>query len=240
MTTVTATMVGVTRLTLRHDEAAYLAGHLRRLATWEPEAAVRVRVAGSTLGIFGLPPLDCVSFVAVPLAIAEGAEDSAGGVGAVDEVVSAGRLRDVIGDVSPSSGGAPRTIRLPDSLGPVAGLAVLPPAGPWLPAERGIAGDVRPIVAEGVREFRECSEASPPPTAAALDALAQEVWSRPGWGGVPLRALHAANLLGMLPHDGLRIETATCEGWKRLLTPVGQVFVRSTGLPPRLSLAVLR
>jgi len=234
-------MAGVTQLTLRHDEAAYVAGHLRRLVSWEPEAAVRVRVAGSTLGIFGLPPLDCMSFVAVPLAADPSVPERAdANVGVVDTVVSAGRMRDVIGDVSGKGAGAHRTIRLPDSLGPVAGLAVLPPTGPWLPAERGIAGDVRPIVADGVREFRERNEALGQSTARVLDELAQELWSRPGWGGVPLRALHAANLLWMLPHDGLRIETATCEGWKRLLTPVGQVFVRSSGLPPKLSLAVLR
>jgi hypothetical protein len=237
-------MAGVTQLTLRHDEAAYVAGHLRRLVSWEPEAAVRVRVAGSTLGIFGLPPLDCMSFVAVPLAADSDAsivsERADANVETVDTVVSAGRMRDVIGDVSGKGAGAHRTIRLPDSLGPVAGLAVLPPTGPWLPAERGIAGDVRRIVADGVREFRERNEALGQSTARVLDELAQELWSRPGWGGVPLRALHAANLLGMLPHDGLRIETATCEGWKRLLTPVGQVFVRSSGLPPKLSLAVLR
>jgi len=51
-----------------------------------------------------------------------------------------------------------------------------------------------------------------------------------------MRALHAARLLGFLTHPGARIETATVSGWKRLVTPAGQVFVRSTAGPARLSL----
>jgi hypothetical protein len=53
-----------------------------------------------------------------------------------------------------------------------------------------------------------------------------------------MRALHAARLLGFLSHAGARIETATITGWKRLSTPSGQIFVRSSALPPKL--AVIR
>lgn len=220
----------MTSVTLGVDEAAYLAAYLRRLVQWDASAVVRVQVSGSSVGVFGAPPFDCISFVAVPIL---GSDRST----AVDEVVSAGRLRDVIGDVSSGSRRDARVVTLPDSVGPVASLAVLPPRGPWLPAERGIAGDVRPRVAAAVEEFRRRSEANPGP---AADLLAQEVWDKPGWGGLKMRAVHAASLLGLLPHDGLRVETATCEGWKRLSAPGGQIFVRTSSLPPRLSLAVSR
>ena len=181
----------MTQLSLRYDEAAYVAGFLRRLVTWNPRAAVRVRVSGSSLGVLGAPPFDCLSFVAVPLASVEGAD------GAVDDIVSAGRLR-------------------------------------------GIAGDIRPLVGTAVREFRRRSDLLFPRTDQAVQELADEIWAQPGWGGIPLNALHAASLHGFLPHDGLRVEAATCEGWKRLMTPGGQIFVRSGKLPPKLSLAVSR
>ena len=223
----------MTQLTLRYDEAAYVAGFLRRLVNWDPRAAVRVRVSGSSLGLLGAPPFDCLSFVAVPLADVDGAD------GAVDDIVSAGRLRDVIGDVSSAGSASQRVIRLPDSMAPVPALAVVPPSGPWLPAERGIAGDIRPLVGAAVRDFRQRSDALFPRTDDALQQLADEVWDRPGWGGIPMSALHAASLHGFLPHDGLKVEAATCDGWKRLLTPGGQIFVRSSGLPPTLRLAVV-
>ena len=68
------------------------------------------------------------------------------------------------------------------------------------------------------------------------EAQPEATWDKPGWGGLPMRALHAARLLGFLTHPGARIETATVSGWKRLVTPAGQVFVRNTAGPVRLSL----
>ncbi len=222
----------VTHLSLRYDEAAYLAAYLRRLMLWDERTCVRVQVAGQSLGVYGVPPLDCLSFIAVPLD-SEVNEP-------LDRVVSAGRLRDVLGEVSPTRWGTSRSFPVPDELGAVAALAVLPPRGPWLPAERGIAGDVRPIVAAGVEEFRVRAERSDQSSTAELEALARDVWSRPGWGGLPLASLHAASLLGFMPHDGLQIGTSTCEGWKRFAAPGGMTFIRTSGLPPTLSLAVAR
>jgi hypothetical protein len=51
-----------------------------------------------------------------------------------------------------------------------------------------------------------------------------------------MRALHAARLLGFLTHPGARVETALVPGWKRLVTPGGQIFVRNSAGPVRLSL----
>jgi len=220
------------QLSLRHDEAAYLAAYLRRLMMWDERTCVRLQVSGGSLGVYGVPPLDCLAFIAVPL---DGDHSEP-----LDRVVSAGRLRDVLGEVSPIRWGASRSFPVPDDVGAVAALSVLPPRGPWLPAERGLAGDVRPIVAAGVEEFRAKAEPWGDSSPADLEALARDVWSRPGWGGLPLASLHAASLLGFIPHDGLQVSTSTCEGWKRFAAPGGMTFVRTSGLPPTLSLAVLR
>jgi len=75
------------------------------------------------------------------------------------------------------------------------------------------------------------------PSTGSLNAqlVAESTWDAAGWGGLPMRALHAARQLGFLSHPGAHIETGTTNGWKRLVTPAGQVFVRSSAGPVRLS-----
>lgn len=208
---------------LAKDEAAYLAAFLGRITSWDERSAVRVQAKGGVLGVYAPSPLDVLCFVAVPM------------VAAVDEpldrTVSAGRLRDIIGDVSRL--GASTQLVLPDEVTGSASLAVLPPASPWSPGERGIAGDITPKVDAAVAEFR----ASVPRSGSFhAELVAEATWDKPGWGGLPMRALHAARLLGFLTHPGARVETALVPGWKRLVTPGGQIFVRNNAGPVRLSL----
>jgi hypothetical protein len=59
-----------------------------------------------------------------------------------------------------------------------------------------------------------------------IDLVTQSAWDEKIWGGLPFGALNAAAALGMLAHPGTRISAALCNGWKRLLTPTGQVFVK--------------
>jgi hypothetical protein len=191
---------------------------------------VRLQARGAVLGVYAAPPQDCVVLVVLPLAEPV-APDSP-----LDEVVSAGRMRDVVGDVSSPGRRTRVTVAVPDGVGPAAPLAVLPPRTGWLSGERGIAGDVSPLVASAVADYRALVESDP---GAAGALLADQIWSRPGWGGIPLQALHVARQLGMLAHDGLRLETGTAPGWKRLVTPTGQVFVRTTDAPTRLGLTVV-
>ena len=75
------------------------------------------------------------------------------------------------------------------------------------------------------------------PRSGSLNAelVAEAAWDAPGWGGVPMRALHAARLLGFLNHPGAKLETATISGWKRLVTPWAR-FVRNVAGPVKLSL----
>lgn len=216
-------MTAVPSLRLRKDEAAHLAAFLGRIVGWDERAAVRVQARGGVVGVYAPSPLDVLVLVALPLAepVAE----------AVDTTVSAGRLRDVIGDVARLAGES--AVVLPDPVTGSASLAVLPPAAPWAPGEHGIAGDVSPRVDEAVARFRASVPAS---GSFHAELVAEATWDAPGWGGLPMRALHAARLLGFLAHPGAHIETATISGWKRLVTPAGQVFVRSNAGPARLSL----
>jgi hypothetical protein len=84
-------------------------------------------------------------------------------------------------------------------------LAALPPADTWLPGERGIVGDVVGIVDR-----------------ATADGVAPDASI---WGGFTLDALRVAKGLGLFSHPGAQVVAATNAGWKRLMTPAGQVFV---------------
>jgi hypothetical protein len=213
----------VATLTLARDEAAYLAAFLGRITGWDERAAVRVQARGAVVGIYAPSPLDVLAFVALPLG--EPVPES------FDTTVSAGRVRDIIGDVAQLPASSPFPV--PDAVTGSPSLAVLPPASPWMPGERGMAGDVTPKVDAAVTAFRATIPAS---GSFQAELVAEATWDAPGWGGLPMRALHAARLLGFLAHPGARIETATISGWKRLVTPAGQVFVRSSVAPVRLSL----
>ena len=213
----------MTSLRLGKDEALHLAAFLGRIVSWDERSAVRVQSRGGVVGVYAPCPLDVLVFVALPLTVSP--DES------IDTTVSAGRLRDVIGDTARM---APESdVVLPDPVTGSAPLALLPPASRWSPGERGMAGDVSAKVDDAVAAFR----ASVPSTGSFhAELVAEATWDAPGWGGLPMRALHAARLLGFLTHPGARIETATVSGWKRLVTPAGQVFVRSAAGPARLSL----
>lgn len=212
-------------LPLAKDEASYLAAFLGRVTGWDDRAAVRLQVRRGHVGCYAPSPLDVLALVVLPLS----ARDAADALDGLDTTVSAGRLRDVVGDVARLASST--DIAVPDPVTGSASLAVLPPVGPWSPGERGLAGDIAPKVDEAVAAFR----AQVPQTGSFhAELLAEATWDAAGWGGVPMRALHAARLLGFLGHPGARIETGTTSGWKRLVTPAGQVFVRSAA-PVRLS-----
>jgi hypothetical protein len=219
----------MTSIRLGKDELLHLAAFLGRIVGWDERAAVRVQARGGVVGIFAPCPLDVLVFMALPLA--EPVDES------FDTTVSAGRLRDVIGDVGRLAPDVTLAVTLPDPVTGSSSLAVLPPTTSWAPGERGMAGDVIPKVDEAVARFR----ASVPSTGSFQgELLAEAAWDAPGWGGVPMRALHAARLVGFLTHPGARIETGTTSGWKRFSAPGGQVFVRSSAGPVRLSLVPRR
>jgi hypothetical protein len=218
-------------LELAPPEIAYVAAFLARLRSWDERAAVRLQVRGQLLGLYGSLPMDALAIVVVPLT-------SPGGD--VDVTVSAGRMRDILGDTNSLfavGGEGSRSVRLPDPiLGPQS-LATLPPRSGWAPGQVGLAAGVADLVDAAVAAFRVLVPAGGSP---ASDLAASAAWDSPGWGGVPMRGLHAASLLGFLARPEVQVRTSVAPGWCRLVTPAGQVAVATGSSVSRLTLVPSR
>ncbi len=208
-------------LVLGEREARLLQSHLQRHRRWNDSVFVRVVASSGDLGIYAAPPMGVLSHVSLPLAHPL--------VSPIDATVS---VRG-IGFDDGATGLV--TLDLPEPGTGPAGLAVLPPRDEWHLPIHGVAGDVAPTVDAAVAEFKSRSVSATDP-----DALAEEIWSRPAFGGLPMRVLHTARLLGMLGADSARIAASTRTGWKRLTTIRGQIYVRVPGALDRPSLTVVR
>lgn len=209
-------------LRLPAHEGRLLSAHLDRLVGWEPRSIVRVVARARALGVYAAPPMDVISFVALPLI--DPVDDE------IDTTVFASDVRRGMDESA-----AEVQLRLPESMVGDSSLAVLPPSDGWQLPIAAVSGDLVPLVDDAVAEFRRRSAAGAEP-----QNLAQEIWERPGFGGLPLRALHAARRLGFLSADASRVSACTCTGWKRLTTVRGQVFVRSSAPVARATLTVVR
>ena len=172
---------------LAKDEAAYLAAFLGRIVGWDERSAVRVQARGGVVGVYAPSPLDV-------LVVHRAAARRPPADAPLDRTVSAGRLRDVIGDVARL--GAETDVALPDA---VTGSRVA-----RRPAARGAvvtgrAGDGRRRgAARRRRRGRVPRRPCRAPARFRPSCVAEATWDAPGWGGVPMRALHAARLLGFL------------------------------------------
>lgn len=195
-------------LALPEHEARLLGAHLERLLTWDPSGHVRVVARGSAIGVYAAPPMRVISFVALPLRVPV-TED-------MDVSARTGDIRAGLVTVGSAE------LRLPEPAVGSPGLAVLPPGEGWQLPIHGVSGDIVPEVDAAVAEFRRR-------VTGALDtqALAEQIWERNSFGGLPLRVLHAARRLGFLTDDASRVTACTMTGWKRLTTVRGQVFVRT-------------
>ncbi|MDK1474449.1 hypothetical protein QNO07_13635 [Streptomyces sp. 549] len=197
--------------------AAGLAAFLERLLRWEKNAAVRIQAGGQVAGVFARPAR--FEVLAIRTARLRTPVE-------LDTTVSAGELLEAV-DERRGTLTAPAAVTGP----PWAG--VLPPRSGWSRVGELPADAVRTVATAAVAEFRERTEQldAEDRTRDRLDALAEEIWSRPlGRTGLPLRAVHAAHALGFLTGDepaGL-FATGT---WLRLHTPYGSVAVRSAPSP---------
>lgn len=198
-------------------EAAGLDAFLRRLLRWEKAAAVRIQSGGGVVGVFAKPARFEVLVVRTARLLEPASVDAD-----VDVTVSAGELLEGIDNLAEAFT-VPAAVTGP----PWAGM--LPPRGGWEAFGEVPVDAVRAVAAAAVGEFRERAEKSGQQarTREQLDALAEEIWSRPlGRTELPLRAAHAAHALGFLAGDGtLRLLRAG--PWLRLRTPAGSVVVRS-------------
>ncbi len=210
---------------LGERETRLLEAHLQRHRRWNDTAHVRVVVstaeAPSHIGVYAAPPMGVISYVQLPLAGAV--------VASADATVTA---RDIA--FQPQGQGLTK-LELPVSGPGKPELAVLPPTDGWHLPIHGVAGDVMPTVEAAVAEFKSRSV-----SAVDADALAEEIWSRQVFGGLTMRMLHTARLLGMLGADSARIAASTRTGWKRLTTLRGQIYQRVPGALDRPKLSVVR
>ena len=216
------TSSALTTLALPAHEGRLLAAHLDRLAAWDPSGHVRVVARGGAVGVYAAPPMRVVSFVALPLRSP-----------VAEEIDVSARISDVSAGLDSTSGAT--DLRLPEPAVGSPGLALLPPTEGWQLPIHGVSGDVVPEVDGAVAEFRRRASA-----VVDQQALAEQIWERPSFGGLPLRVLHAARRLGFLTDDASRVTACTMTGWKRLTTVRGQVFVRTHTPTQRPDLSVVR
>ncbi|MFI8459190.1 hypothetical protein [Kitasatospora sp. NPDC085464] len=207
-------------------EAADLSAFLLRLLRFDKAAAVRLQAVGpgaedGVLAVFGRLPLGGSGALAIRTARLGGLDEP------VDLTVSAGQLLD---GVDAEEG----TVALPAPVTGPAWAGLLPPRTGWRPVGAPPVAEVYPELMAGVGEFRERSEAVPAHhrTRAVLDALADEIWSRPvsALPELPLRAVHAAYVMGFLK-PGAPVSVHRAGGWLRLSAPAGSVAVRTVAAP---------
>ncbi len=209
------------RLTLRREDAAFAAGFLASAIGWDARAACRVSVQPQAVGLFCSTPNGCVAFAAVPAF-----QTTRPG----DRTVSAGRLRDVIGDVSTPQAGLVE-VRLPDDVSTPSELMLLPPTSGWELVGTETAGELESRVSSAVERFRSLvpareSDSPPVRSEAAVDAdrIAEDLWAADAWRGAPMRLLHTAHQFGFLREPTAMCHLGRADGWYRLQSPAGQVF----------------
>ncbi|MCX6432333.1 MAG: hypothetical protein NTX29_05925 [Actinobacteria bacterium] len=215
---------------LAEPEARALEGFCGRQLRWDSALPARVVTSTKALGVFTSPPLGVIVFVAVPTVEPIDQADQ------LDVTVPLERLAAALRSTGQSGldvAGLPRAM-VPVGLQP--SLTHLPPTDGWQLPIFGIAGDLVPLVDAATAEFDARAGGL---SARGQQTIADEIWDRPGFGGLPLRALHAARQLGMLTSDRAKVSAATSGPWKRLSTSRGQVFVYATGPSARLSLRVV-
>ena len=220
-------------VTVGEPEARILSLVGSRLVEWEPTMAARITVGERALAIYAVLPMDVMCALAVP------AEVSSDAVG--DDVTTA--LQSFVSGISGaiSSGNTVHfdVTTLPHvtaSVGQGLTLASLPPADGWQMPIHGVSSDITPQIREAVVEFQERTQGMSERQAASV---AEEIWSRSAWAGLPMRVLHAARRLRLLTDEPLRVTAATCGPWKRLSTPRGQIFSYTAGIEARLGLRVV-
>jgi hypothetical protein len=220
-------------VTVAESEARVLSLIGRRLLEWEPLTAARIHVGERAMVLYSVLPMDVMCAFAVP------AEVSAE---AVDDDVTTSLASMLTGFQDALASGNPvrfDVATLPIVSAPVGQgltLASLPPRDGWQMPIHGVSSDITPSIREAVEEFRERTAGM---SERQATNVADEIWSRTAWAGLPMRVLHAARRLRLLTDEPLRVTAATCGPWKRLSTPRGQIFSYTAGIEARLGLRVV-
>ncbi len=219
----------MTRFRLRDgDELTALRAYLGRLLALDDRGAVRLQAAGAVLGVWGGPPLDVVALR--PVALAGPVESPA------DVTVSARRLLERL-DALAEIALPPGEVEMPPQVPGPAWAGLLPPRGGWELRATVPAAVVHDAVRVAVEAFRRRVDLIPADRRSqpALEAVAQEIWAGPVVADVPLRAAHAAELLGLLGRAD-EVSAFTAGPWARLACPGGSVAIRRDGATAGLAM----
>jgi hypothetical protein len=216
-------------LQLAEPEARSLAAFCRRQLRWDGDLPVRIVSAESAIGMFTAPPLGVLAFVAVPLAAPIETP--------LDVTVRLADWAELLegSDITALDPGSLRAAMVPVT--PGVSVRDRPPSDGWQVPIFAVSGDLVPMVTAATTEYEARSVGLMP---RGREQLAKEIWDRPAWAGLPMRALHAARQLGMLTDDRARVSAATCGTYKRLSTMRGQVFVPVRGTSALLTLRLDR
>jgi len=217
------------RITLGATERRTLIGLLEKQIEWKPSLVLRVVTSNSAVGIYSSLPLELHAFIAMPAGIPEGR--------AFDRIVNAYSLLEMLSTPQES---VSAEIDL-GALNPVESLSgtslvEMPTTEGWQIPITSLASDIIPIVQEASGEFERRSQGLGERGKADL---ADEIWERPGWAGLPIRMLHAAMRLQMLWNEPIKVSAATSGPWKRLSTPRGQIFAYAPGPAARTGLRIV-
>ncbi len=217
------------RISLGSTERSTLIRLLEKQVEWRPSLPVRVVTSRSAVGIYSALPLDVHVFMAMPVGIPEAKS--------FDRIVFAESLISVLSAPQES---VTAEIDL-SALNPVeslvgTSLVEMPPTDGWQIPITALASDIIPIVNEASIEFERRSQGL---GERGKSELADEIWERPAWAGLPIRVLHAATRLQILWNEPIKVSASTCGPWKRLSTPRGQVFAYATGPAARTGLRIV-
>lgn len=221
-------------VSLKESEARLLALVGARQVEWEPAAAARLVVSENAIAVYTILPMDVMAVIAAPAEVGQSA------VGLSPTVSLASFVAGIESALNQGAEVAFNMSSLPEVTAPVnPGLSLhqLPPKDGWQMPIHGVSQDVMPQVKEAVQEFQL---RTPGMSARASAQVAEEIWARPAWAGLPVRVLHAARRLRMITDEPLRITASTCGPWKRLSTPRGQILMYTPGIEARLGLHVVR
>jgi hypothetical protein len=219
----------------RHaDDCGALGVYLERLLALDKTAAVRFVGVGPVAAAYSAPPLHGsasrgVTVLAVrTVALTEDAPP-------FDRTVAAGRLLDALRGGAPDSGET-AGFDLPEPLtGGPSWAGLLPPRTGWRPVGAMPLRRLAQAVTQGNADFKFGALGR---DRAALDLLAEEIWTRELPYGLKWRAAHAASAMGFLgpgPENSAEsARVAQHARWLRLDTPYGTVLERAVpdeGLP---------
>lgn len=214
-------------ITLGAHEARVMAAFARRQLAIEAALAARVIGTDRAVGVYTAPPMDVMAFLALP---ATNAPD-------VDMTVTLASLADALEAAAATGEGLDLGLTDPAPASWAGGVSMLPPADGWQIPMYAVARDLLPEVDAARDEFAQRARGASP---SMQQQIAEEIWDRPAWAGLPMRVLHAAKRLGLLRSDSSRIAAATCGTWRRFSSPLGEVFARIPGETARFDLHVVR